>query len=162
MQAHLEESMAAFREALRDAHREGPWLAAGPIRPGVRLNWRPGLYPVGNAAGEAHPVIAEGISIAMQSAWLLVQELLANGRAPGGLARVGERYAARWRRAFVPRLRASTAIAYWAMNPLALTGSIPFLRLFPRLLKLGARLTGKVNRVVSLPDSGHPSPVTSP
>ena len=150
VQAHLCESMRGFREALMGAERVGPWLAAGPIQPGIRMNWRPGLYPIGNVAGEAHPVIAEGISIAMQSAWLLVQELLRSGDDSFGLKQVGERYAVRYRRAFVPRLRASAAIARWAMSPLAMTGSLPFIRLFPRLLTWGARLSGKVNRVVKL------------
>jgi flavin-dependent dehydrogenase len=149
VQAHLEATLAGFRVALRGASRDSPWLAAGPIRPGFRLNWRPGLYPIGNAAGEAHPVIAEGISIAMQSAWLLVQQLIACGQGTSSLRQVGERYTARWRRAFVPRLRASAAIAHWAMRPLAVNGSLPFIRLFPGLLTLGARLSGKVQRIVS-------------
>jgi flavin-dependent dehydrogenase len=161
VQAHLVASLKGFGDALRGAVREGPWLAAGPIQPGVRLNWRPGLYPVGNAAGEAHPVIAEGISIAMQSAWLLVQQLIGSLADSDSLTRIGERYEARWRRAFVPRLRASAAIAQWAMSPLAVNGSLPFIRLFPRLLTLGARLSGKVQRIVSPEASGSTTLVNS-
>ncbi len=51
------------------------------------MKWRPGVYPLGNLAGEAHPVIAEGISMAMQSAWLLVREMTASD----DLIRIGER-----------------------------------------------------------------------
>ena len=72
---HILKQCFGVRLALRNARREGPWLAAGPIRPGMRLLDRGGIFPVGNAAGEAHPVIAEGISIAMQSAWLLARRL---------------------------------------------------------------------------------------
>lgn len=161
VQSYLCESLRGFRDALIGAERVGPWLAAGPIQPGIRMNWRPGLFPIGNVAGEAHPVIAEGISIAMQSAWLLVQELLRSNDDSSGLKQVGERYAARYRRAFVPRLRASAAIAHWAMSPLAMTGSLPLIRLFPRLLTWGARLSGKVNRVITLTSTANPLMVPS-
>ena len=63
--------------ALRHARREGPWLAAGPLDPGVRVRDDDRLLRIGNAAGEAHPIIGEGMSMALQSAWLLCAELLA-------------------------------------------------------------------------------------
>ena len=50
---------------------------------------------IGNAAAEAHPIIGEGISMAMQSAWLLCVRLIAAGRSnasPGTLLRVGADY----------------------------------------------------------------------
>ncbi|MCE9529535.1 MAG: NAD(P)/FAD-dependent oxidoreductase [Planctomycetes bacterium] len=146
VQAHLEDSMRGAQQAFQGATREGAWLAAGPIHPGVHLKWRPGVYPLGNVAGEAHPVIAEGISMAMQSAWLLVKELTASD----DLIRIGQLYASSWRRAFQPRIRVAEAISRWAMSPLALSGSLPLLRLAPRLLTCGARLSGKVNCVVPL------------
>src|SRR5262249_20095406 len=66
--AHIESHTPAVRAVLAGSRRLGDWMAAGPIRPGVRLRTPPGFFAVGNAAGEAHPVIAEGISMAMQSA----------------------------------------------------------------------------------------------
>ena len=77
VQAHIAAVCVGAAQALAGARRDGPWLAAGPIRPGIRLQCRDGIFPVGNAAGEAHPVIAEGISIALQSAWLLARYLIA-------------------------------------------------------------------------------------
>ena len=44
----------------------GPWLAAGPLHPGIRVDARDGSFRIGNAAGEAHPIIGEGMSMAMQ------------------------------------------------------------------------------------------------
>jgi flavin-dependent dehydrogenase len=149
--AHILESCSGVRHALRSARRDGPWLAAGPIRPGIRVRAEGGLFRVGNAAGEAHPVVAEGISMAMQSAWLLSRRLIA-WRERGGMSaqlhEVGADYTAAWRRAFAGRLRASCVIAHWAMRPAAVRAILPLLRRYPTLLTLGARASGKARRVV--------------
>ena len=151
MLAHIVEACAGARRALRSAQRNGAWLAAGPIRPGVRLRRRRGIFCVGNAAGEAHPVIAEGISMAMQSAWLLTGLLIAWRRAGASAAQlddVGRRYALAWRRAFVPRLNVSKFVAEWAMRPVAVAGALPLIWCFPNLLTWFARLSGKANQIV--------------
>jgi flavin-dependent dehydrogenase len=150
--AHIEESCAGVRRALAGARREGAWLSAGPIRPGVRLGGPPGIFRVGNAAGEAHPVVAEGISMAMQAGWLLAGRLTAwhrQGRLAAALPAVADDYAAAWRRGFLPRLKASQVLAQWAMRPLAVAGVLPLLRYFPHLLTWGARWSGKARKVVS-------------
>src|ERR1700683_2580756 len=77
--SHILDSCRGVRDALEAARRDGPWLAAGPLRPGIRVRGNGGICAVGNAAGEAHPVVAEGISMAMQSAWLLTRRLIARG-----------------------------------------------------------------------------------
>jgi flavin-dependent dehydrogenase len=149
--AHIQESCLGARHALAGTTREEPWLAAGPIRPGVRVESRGGWFLVGNAAGEAHPVVAEGISMAMQSSWLLAERLIAwkgNGGGRAKLAAVHKDYADVWRRNFAPRIRASQAIAYLAMRPIVSTLLLPVLRCFPSLLTLGARFSGKANAVV--------------
>lgn len=148
---HIRESCRGVAHALAGASREGAWLAAGPIRPGIRLRGEHGIFTVGNAAGEAHPVVAEGISMAVQSAWLLAQRLIAwrdSGRSQAALRAVGEDYASAWRRHFASRLRASTVVAHWAMRPAAVAGMLPLLRGWPALLTWGARLSGKATRVV--------------
>ncbi len=145
VQAHLEESLTGVKQVFRTARRDGAWLSAGPIRPGVRLAWAPGIYPLGNLAGEAHPVVAEGISMAMQSAWFLVQELQRRTKSP---YEVGKNYAKRWRQVFEPRVRSAQAIAHWAMSPALLSASYPCLRMCPSLLSWGARVSGKVCRVL--------------
>jgi flavin-dependent dehydrogenase len=150
---HILHHCRGVRTALAGASRQGEWLSAGPIRPGIRLNAPGGIFPVGNCAGEAHPVIAEGISMAMQSGWLLVQHL-ARVRIKNGCAKIlptlARAYARAWRKAFAPRLYAAAAVAHWAMRPAAVAASLPLLRRFPGLLTWGARLSGKATRAVQL------------
>jgi len=146
---HIIGHCAGVRRALAGAVRDGPWLATGPIRPGIRVRAEEGLFRVGNCAGEAHPVVAEGISMAMQSAWLLVERLVATGgRSPAHLHAVGRDYARQWRRHFGPRLRAAAVLAHWAMRPGVVLPTLPVLGCFPGLLTLGARLSGKATCVV--------------
>jgi hypothetical protein len=149
---HILESCHGARLALAQAQRDGDWLAAGPIRPGIRVQGMGGLFRVGNAAGEAHPVIAEGISMAMQAAWLLAERLIAWRKAGGkgaDLPWVQKDYAAAWRRSFAARIYASEAVAQWAMRPAAVAGLLPVLRCCPLLLTWGARWSGKARHVLA-------------
>jgi hypothetical protein len=105
---------------------------------------------VGNAAGEAHPAIAEGISMALQSAGLLSRRLAAWHHASSlqaDLPKVAAGYRLAWQRAFGPRLVASSLIAHWAMHPRAVDGVLPAVRCFPTLLTWGARWSGKAQRL---------------
>ena len=138
----------ALRRTLGRATCDAPWLSAGPIRPGLRAAYRGGVFQVGNAAGEAHPVVAEGISMAMQAGWLLARRLIESGdsrRSPAGRDCVGSDYARDWMRAFAPRIRAAAAIAHWAMRPAAVRASLPLIRSYPRLLTWGALCSGKTS-----------------
>jgi len=146
---HIEENCAGVKQTLAGARRDGPWLAAGPLRPGVRTARHPGIFLVGNAAGEAHPVIAEGISIALQSAWLLCRRLIAwKVRETPALASVARAYADDWRRHFRLRICLSQVIAEWAMRPAAVACSVPLFRFCPPVLTAFARLSGKVHEAV--------------
>ena len=69
------------------ARLEGSFLSTGPIQPGIRARHKDGVYFAGNIAGEAHPVIAEGISMAIQSSGLLTRMLIAH-RAMRGAGRL--------------------------------------------------------------------------
>jgi flavin-dependent dehydrogenase len=145
---YLLEECPALRSAIGDAVCEAPWLSAGPIRPGIRSAYRGGVFLVGNAAGEAHPVVAEGISMAMQAGWMLAERLIEADLARHSSAarnRVGCGYARAWRRAFAPRVRAAASIAHWAMRPAAVRASLPLIRSFPRLLTWGALCSGKTS-----------------
>jgi menaquinone-9 beta-reductase len=143
---HIKQSCLAAREALAGARLEDDWMSAGPIRPGIRQCGFDSIFLVGNAAGEAHPVVAEGIGMAMQSAWLLCERLTAvsvnalSGQVVGALR---DDYAAAWRRTLAPRIHAAALIAHWAMMPAAVACALPLLRLFPGVLTAGARFSGK-------------------
>jgi flavin-dependent dehydrogenase len=139
---------AGVKTALQGASREGAWLAAGPLDTGIHL--RPGddMFRLGNAAGEAHPIIGEGMSMALQSSWFLCA-LLRDGKPGQGfsdpawqreLARV---YAAQWRVAFAPRLRLAAVLAHVAMRPMLAKPMLALLQRWPGLLTLGAGWGGK-------------------
>jgi flavin-dependent dehydrogenase len=121
----------ALGEALATATLEGPWLGAGPLHPGMRPLRANGVYAIGNAAGEAHPVVGEGIAMAMQSGALLAQCLVHGGD-----------YARLWRRRFALRLRVSAGLARLAMLPGA-AALAPLLGGMPGLLTAAASMSGK-------------------
>jgi menaquinone-9 beta-reductase len=131
--AHAMAHNRALREALDGARREGPWLSAGPIRPGIRRVVESGIFRVGNAAGEAHPLVAEGISMAIQSAWLLVRSW---GRDPRA-------YESAWHATFASRIRASSIFATLTVPAVPSRASIAVLERIPAVLTLGARWSGK-------------------
>jgi flavin-dependent dehydrogenase len=100
----------------------------------MRARMQDGVYFVGNMAGEAHPVIAEGISMAIQASHLLAQCLIA-GR--------GADYAQQWHSRFAPRIKAASLFAHIAMNPITRSMARSIITAFPRILDWGARRSGK-------------------
>ena len=134
--AHATLHCRALREALDGAWRHGAWLSAGPIRPGIRGGVDEGMLRIGNAAGEAHPLVAEGISMAIQSAWLLAQ---CWERGP-------QAYARAWHETFAGRIRASSVFAALTVPPARSRASIAVLERIPSVLTLGARWSGKARR----------------
>ena len=150
VEAMLRRECAGAGNALRDATREGAWLASGPLRPGVRLGAGDGVFRIGNAAGEAHPIVGEGISMALQSAFVLASligplkhELLDTAGAAASQRTVLARYEALWRRRFARRLRVAATFAHVAMRPGLARVAWPVLRRWPDVLTLGARVSGK-------------------
>ena len=152
VEVFLRNSCGGVRDVLRHARLEGPWLAVGPLRPGMRLCSEPGWFRIGNAAGEAHPLIGEGISMALQSALLLSHELTRQPPATIDASRADalqRGYAARWRRAFGSRMRLAAAFAHVAMHPLLARPTESMLRCWPSLLTRAARYAGKSRRAVT-------------
>ena len=143
VQTLLGREIRAVRDALRGARREGGWLAVGPIWPRIgKAQPAAGVYAVGNSAGEAHPILGEGISMAIQSAFLLCERLI------DGADDVGSSYARAWRRAFAPRIRLAAIYAHIAMNPVANRALLPLLKIWPQLISAGARWGGKARCAV--------------
>ncbi|HEX7054659.1 MAG TPA: FAD-dependent oxidoreductase [Burkholderiales bacterium] len=142
----LRERIAPLRRALRGAERDGAWLAAGPLQPGRRPLYRDGVFAAGNAAGEAHPIVGEGIAMALGSAELLSRELaplLAAGFSREDELRAARAYAAAWRRRFGLRLWSAGRLAALAMRPAAADWAARLVAPAPALLALAARLSGK-------------------
>jgi len=132
--AHIMATTRGVREALAGARLEGNFLSTGPIHPGIRPRYKDGIFFAGNIAGEAHPIIAEGISMAIQASALLARLLIACR---------GEDYTRAWRRRFAPRIRAASLFAHLAMNGATRTAALGLLKAAPSLIGWGARLSGK-------------------
>ena len=148
IEQYLRGSCRGVREVLSQAERSGPWLSVGALRPGARLgnhgSIRQGLFRVGNAAGEAHPLIGEGINMALQSAFLLSDELLKYPAASideSRFRRIHRDYGQAWQNAFARRLRLAAAYAHLAMRPAL--GAAAALQCWPMLLTRAARWAGK-------------------
>jgi 2-polyprenyl-6-methoxyphenol hydroxylase-like FAD-dependent oxidoreductase len=142
----LRQSCRGVRDALGNATRAGPWLSVGPLRPGVRLKSPAGVFRVGNAAGETHPLIGEGISMALQSSALLADILTRKRSATTSMnsaIRQQDAYSSAWRAAFAPRLRLAALYAHVAMRPALARPALGILRLRPALLTDAAGWAGK-------------------
>jgi len=135
MLRHLGATTRGIGAALEGAALADTMLAAGPLRPGIRPRFDGGVFFTGNLAGEAHPVIAEGISMAIQASGLLARLLLEQGAA------AGPAYAAGWLKAFGPRLWAAGLFARTASH--ARRPAAALVKAAPSLLTWGAALSGK-------------------
>ena len=143
---HIQRTASGAREVLRGSERLGVWLASGPIRPGIR-RWHPhDDFPVGNAAGEAHPIIAEGISLAIQSSYSLTRLLVTHQDRLGDweqIRQLGSGYRRQWKGSFASRIHASALFAQLAVRGEAAFLLAPVLHRYPKILTLGAAISGK-------------------
>lgn len=137
---HVAGHCRAVREAFGEARLEAPAKASGPLRPGVRTLASGGIYRVGNAAGEAHPTIAEGISMAIQSGALLAHCIAADDEPE-------RRYTEAWRAQFAGRVRIAELYARMCMNPALSAAAVRTMAALPTILTAGAALSGKTHRL---------------
>ncbi len=152
VEAMLRRSCLGVGEALRHARRDQSWSSVGPIRPGIRLSAPCGVFRVGNAAGESHPLIGEGIGMALQSAKLLVKHLTQQRASEINETRaklLQHGYARAWHRHFAPRLRIAALYAHLAMRPKISAPLSELLRRWPGLLTQAARIAGKARSSTS-------------
>lgn len=150
-QAYVAKHCMHVQKMMAGASQCGPWLGAGPVRPGIRiLQQAQQAFLIGNAAGEAHPIIGEGISMAIQSAWLLANTLGADRSRAGDRhlqARWRQQYASAWQRQFAARIRLAALFAHAAMHPALSSKLMPLLQRYPALLSHFARWSGKVRKM---------------
>lgn len=151
VEAYLRKSCHGVRDALFDSTRQGAWLAVGPLQPGIRLSNTPGVFRVGNAAGECHPLIGEGIGMALQASKLLVESLLMYVDDAGdsrGVEGAHRAYANAWRLAFRPKMRIAAMYAHGAMRASVAAPMESMLRFRPGLLTTAARFAGKARPAI--------------
>ena len=149
---HIVASSVGVRDTLARARLDGAFLSAGPIRPGIRRRYAGGIFVVGNAAGEAHPIVAEGISMAMQSASLLCRQLIARQDAiMAGAAHhaVGAAYARDWNASFATRTRAAAAFAFLLTRSRAAAPALRLVQSYPGIMTVAARLAGKAKVIAA-------------
>lgn len=149
----LKRECHGVRSALEAATRHDAWMAAGPLDPRIRIRPSDTVFRVGNAAGEAHPIIGEGMSMALQSAWLLCARLTCAGKNTGvppaqWQARIARQYDSDWRRMSRSRFRIASLFAHAAMRPLSAHGLMAVSQAWPGLLSLGARWAEKAGPLV--------------
>jgi flavin-dependent dehydrogenase len=146
----LQQQCLGVHKALQNTQRVGPWLAAGPLVTGMHLRPDDAVLRLGNAAGEAHPLIGEGMTMALQSAWLLSHTLQLARSQPKASARswqtpVAATYATQWARLLQPRLRTAALFAHLAMHRAAAPTLVALLQAQPKLLTRAARWAGKAD-----------------
>jgi menaquinone-9 beta-reductase len=143
--AYLKHSCRGVALALENAQREGPWRSSGPLRPGFSAASAPGVLRIGNAAVEVHPLVGEGICMALQSAALLADLMRARpARIDAIYLRDRQRrYAQACQRAFAWRLQWSRCCAQMAMHRPVATPLAVLMQTWPHTLTLAARLAGK-------------------
>ena len=167
--AHVLACCAGVGDAVAGAELVGNWLAVGPLQPGIRMPVPgAGQFAIGNAAGEAHPILGEGMSMAIQSAWLLTGQLIAHRAQVSDATRLdlqslGVSYARAWHSNFAPRLRFAAVCSHLAMRPHPAAPLLPLLQRWPRLLTHGARIAGKVRQaaLAAMPATEHAIPMQS-
>jgi 2-polyprenyl-6-methoxyphenol hydroxylase-like FAD-dependent oxidoreductase len=148
VEAYLRSSCSGVAAALRTARREDAWLAVGPLRTGFHPRSVSGIPRIGNAAAEAHPLIGEGICMALQSAAILARLC---GRRPKNLGAayivdVQRIHAATCRKEFSGRMRLAQLYAQVAMQPSLANAAAILMKTWPATLTTGAQLAGKARR----------------
>lgn len=141
---HIMVSCPGVAQALEEAEIAESWLAAGPIRPGIRAAYADDIFRVGNVAGESHPIIAEGIAMALQSGWILATQLGRFNRWDrSSRDEAGRTYALAWRQQFATRIRLAATLSVLASSPRGAALMRAVVNRVPASLSIGARLSGK-------------------
>ncbi len=132
-----------FGRMLARSQPMSPFYASGPLAPGVRQTYRDGRFFVGNAAGEVHALVGEGMTLAMLSGRLLAQTILAYGDCCSKPDAAGRAYSRLWHREFANRYLAGNIFSRVLMNPLASAMAAGALDAFPELMQWCMRFSGK-------------------
>jgi menaquinone-9 beta-reductase len=141
---HHGDLAALFRELLRGnrglqarllgAKQVGTWLASPLARFRLRRDWPRNVIPLGNAAAAIEPIGGEGIGLAMRSAEVVAEALVA-----GDVTGVAQRLAPLWR----TRPLACRVGAKIASSPTLANVVSPVLRAAPGIMGPALALMGK-------------------
>jgi 2-polyprenyl-6-methoxyphenol hydroxylase-like FAD-dependent oxidoreductase len=148
VEAYLRSSCDGVAAALRTAHRQDSWHAVGPLRTGFHPRGASGIPRIGNAAAEAHPLIGEGICMALQSAAILAKLFAHRPKdlRAAYIVDVQRTHAAICKKEFSARMRLAQLYARVAMQPSLAAAAAILMGSWPRALTAGAQLAGKARR----------------
>ena len=116
--AELTSENLSLKKRLHGARRVGPWLASPLPRFGVRGGCHANVTPVGNAAAALEPIGGEGMGLAMRSAELAAERLIAGAGPSGrvGQARLADEYRRLWRTRRAGCRAAAVAVSSRVLN----------------------------------------------
>jgi menaquinone-9 beta-reductase len=141
----LEEN-EALRRRLGGATRVSEWLAAPLPRFGVQVDrWPRGVIPIGNAAAALEPIGGEGMGLAMRSAEMAAEAILAHhalachGDRPFSFAQLSARFRRLWR----ARRVSCRAAAMILSRPSLAAAALPVLDATPALQGAVLGMIGK-------------------
>lgn len=143
---YLRRHNASFGRSLRAARPGGEFLSCGPMEPGVREVYADGRFFVGNAAGEVHALIGEGLTLALCAGQLLgrvMSDHRAAWSAGKDLEIIGAAYRRGWLNQFASRLRSGNAFSQVLMKPLLSAAATAYLYAFPDIFDRCIRWSGK-------------------
>ncbi len=150
---YLQEHNNGFGRCLRHARPIGDFLACGPMEPGVRQIYADGRFFVGNAAGEVHALIGEGLTLALDAGQLLGRVISEHRTALAGgedLTVIGEAYRDRWLDQFGSRLHWGNVFSQVLMQPMLSALATAYLHAFPDIFSMCLRWSGKQAGVVNV------------
>lgn len=126
-------SLPVLADALAGARRESPFRCTGPVGTTVRHPVADRILFVGDAAGQIEPMTGQGIFLALQSARLAADTILAALLANDVSHRALARYASRWRAALSRRLTVSRRLQQVAFHSRVTPALVRRLRNRPEL-----------------------------
>ena len=131
----------ALARRLDGARQVGRWLASPLPRFAVQTDWPGRIIPIGNAAAALEPIGGEGMGLAMGSAELAAEALIAHGAnwTPADAAELFRAYRRLWR----TRRPACRAAAVAVSSRRWSGGLVPLARSMPRVVMVALALMGK-------------------
>lgn len=153
--AYLNTACPATGVLLATGKQRGAWLGATPLRPGMRMHLASGrVFAVGDAVGAAHPMLGDGLDMAIESALLLARMLIAAGRGDlrqRSLRLLHGAYLNAWRARFAARVQHAGWAAQLAARPALMRPVVALAAQFPALFSATARIAAR--RALPAPDS---------
>ena len=138
-----------LKRVMRRSIRLSKWYSCGPMVPGIRRLYNNGQFFAGNAAGEVHALVGEGMTLALRSGRLLANHLLAGLGGGKNLAVIGDAYEKAWKKEFTRRLGAGNLFSDLLMRPMLGSIASDALNTFPEVLHAAVEYSGKSAGLVS-------------